>query len=582
MEMGEVKKLVDTYHEAGRSREETVTLISGLPIDVEDAEVFEYIDLVYQKAPALDYHLTDMGNAKRFADQHRGKVLYSHEMKSWLIYIGGKWVKDRKGLIRDLAKRTALTWYMDVSNEFDDDRRKQLRQHAISSEREWRISAMLNLAQSEPGIPVTVEELDNRPWLFNCLNGTIDLHTGELLPHNPEDLLMQQSPVEYDPSATCPEWNTFLEIVTGSDQEIMTLLKRGIGVSLTADIRAQVLFFLYGTGCNGKSTFLAVLRRLFSSYGLKASMSLFTIKNKGESGPNESLANLQGKRYVMATETEQGKRLAVATIKDLTGGEPIRADRKYEHEIEFQPTFKLWLSGNHKPIITDTTYSIWRRIRLIPFTVKIDNPIEDYHLKLESELPGILNWAIDGCLEWQRKGPGQARAVVTATEEYRREQDVLGDFLANRCVFDPQATVGKGELYEAYQEWCRTNAGEELGKRKFGERLVEKGVASASGHGNKALWRGIHLLTDEERVNLVNQVEQFPESFPKRARVSESSGDLVNKVNLINHDNLDGDTLPPEYPTHPCRNCGCGEYWLTDDNRWLCSRCHPKPGSNGK
>jgi len=528
------------------------------------------------------YHLTDIGNAKRFADQHKDKVRYSHEMGKWLLYYGGHWVEDKKGNTHRLAKSTSLTWYFDVGREFDDNRRKELRKHAIDSERDQRIRAMLNLAQSEPGIPVTIDEMDSDPWLFNCRNCTIDLRTGQPRPHNADDLLMQISPVSYDAGAKCPEWLRFMDTVTGSDKEVVSLLRRAMGMSLTGDVRTQVLLFLYGIGCNGKSTFLSIIRELTGSYGLKANMSLFTVRNKGDNGPNESLANLRGKRFVMATEIEEGKRLAVATIKDLTGGEPVRADRKYEHEVEFDVTFKLWLSGNHKPVITDTTYSIWRRFKLVPFTVKIPNPQEDYSRKLEIELSGILNWAIEGCLEWQKQGLGQAESIRMATETYQREQDVIADFLNECCMWEPQATIAVSYLFEAYQKWCETNAGIELGKRKFGDRLVEKGAMRVSGHANKAMWKGIRLIKEEEMVNLVNKVTQNPETFPYTRELEKSSEELPEKVNQINQNNPDNpDGSAPPYPSQ-CHSCGGEEYWLTSWGEYRCCQCHPQPGEGSK
>ncbi|MFC2013806.1 phage/plasmid primase, P4 family, partial [Chloroflexota bacterium] len=520
------------------------------------------------------YHLTDIGNAKRFADQHRDKVRYSHELKKWLRYHGGHWVEDKKGSIRSLAKSTALSWYFDVGTESDDNRRKELRKHAIDSERDFRITAMLNLAQSEPGIPVTIDEMDSDPWLFNCGNCTIDLRTGQPRPHNASDMLMQIIPVTYDAGANCPEWARFMGTITGGDKELISLLKRAVGMSLTGDVRTQLLFFLYGTGCNGKSTFLAIIRKLMGSYGLKASMSPFTIKNKGDNGPNESLANLRGKRFVMATEIEEGKRLAVATIKDMTGSEPIRADRKYEHEVEFDVTFKLWLSGNHKPIITDTTYSIWRRFKLVPFMVKIPNPEEDYSKKLEAELPGILNWAIQGCLEWQKQGLGKSVAVRTATETYQREQDVIADFLTDCCVLEPHVTIAVKDLFNAYQEWCENNVGTELGKRKFGDRLVEKGIMRVPGHANTAMWLGIRLIKEGEMVNLVNKVTQNPGTFPYTRVLDKSSGKLPELVNQINPNNPNSDIAP--YPD-PCYACGGEEYWITPWGEYRCCRCHPQP-----
>jgi len=224
------------------------------------------------------------------------------------------------------------------------------------------------------------------------------------------------------------------------------------------------------------------------------------LKDKSIGGPKEGLANLKGKRLVVASELEDGRRLAVGLIKDMTGGETIKADRKYEHEIEYQPTHKLWLVGNHRPVISDTTLSIWRRVKLIPFTVTIPQQEVDLDLsfKLEAELSGILSWCVKGCLDWQRDGLGEPHAVVAATASYRREQDILGDFIEDRCIVQPTAEVSKRDLRSLYSEWCRDNNVEEISQRTLRARLMERGITDRKGTGGGRLWVGIRAKTDSD------------------------------------------------------------------------------------
>ncbi len=270
-----------------------------------------------------------------------------------------------------------------------------------------------------------------------------------------------------------------------------------------------MLFFLWGLGCNGKSTFVSIIRKLLGNYGDRVNTDLFMVKDKNYGGPKEGLANLRGKRFIVASEIQDGREFNSPLIKDITGGESVKADRKYEHEVEFQPQCKIWIVGNHKPVIKDTTLSIWRRMRLIPFTVTIpDSEIDPYlEQKLELELPGILTWAVRGCLDWQGSGFGESQAIKTATAEYRHDSDILGDFIEDCCQLDPEARMLKSELKEAYEAWCKDNGQEPVTQRTFSTRIQEKGVISHRGHANKHYWVGISLVTQENLLSPKNRIQ---------------------------------------------------------------------------
>jgi putative DNA primase/helicase len=415
------------------------------------------------------FALTDLGNAERLVSQFGDRLRYCYERKRWLVWTGKVWEWDWGNNVKALAKLTVRSIYQEAADEPDKEERKALVIHAKSSESNHQISAMISLAESEPGVPVEATELDTNPWLFNCLNGTIDLRTGQLLPHNKEDLLTIIAPVEYQPDAQRPRWLAFLDRVTNGNTELQGYLQRAVGYSLTGDTKSQVFFFLYGLGNNGKSTFTMTIRKLMGEYGGRVNTDLFMVKDKNIGGPKESLANLKGKRYVVASELEDGRRLAVSLIKDMTGGETIKADRKYEHEIEYLPTHKLWLVGNHKPVITDTSLAIWRRVKLIPFTVTIPNNEVDPDLpsKLEAELPGILSWAVKGCLDWQQHGLQEPKVITTATAHYRHEQDMLADFIEDCCKLEASASISKADLKSEYEKWCRDNNSEPVNQRAF-------------------------------------------------------------------------------------------------------------------
>jgi len=469
-------------------------------------------------APAVfkrSFKWTDLGNAERLVNRHGRDIRYNEERKKWLIWNSKIWEWDFGSKIMSLAKETARNILREAADEEDDDRRKGLIKHAIHSESDAKLNAMISLARSEPGIPVQTKELDSNPWLFNCCNGTIDLRTGVLLPHNREDLITIMSPINYDPNAPCKLWLNFLNRVTDGSAELIEYLQRAVGYSLTGDTRAQALFFLYGLGNNGKSTFIATIRKMMAGYGATAPVDMFLLKDKNIGGPKEDLANLQGKRFVAASEIEVGRRLAVVMIKEMTGGEAIRADRKYEHEIEFIPTHKLWISGNHKPVIADTSLAIWRRIKLIPFTVTIpDNEIDkSLPLKLEADLSNILAWAVEGCLAWQRDGLREPPEITMATLAYRQEEDILAEYIQDCCALKTGVTIPRADLYDNYKQWCENAKCQPVSPKTLRARLIERGITEGRS-GNIRYWRGIELLRGQENDarELRQQTTFLPES----------------------------------------------------------------------
>jgi len=540
-----------------------------------------------QKTDTSSFNLTDLGNAERLIEYYGNTLHYCYERRRWLIWNDKVWEWDMGAKITQLAKLTVRNIYHEAGNEPDENRRKALANHAKISESDHRINAMISLAQSEPGIPVKVTDLDTAPWLFNCLNGTVDLRRGQLLPHRKEDLLTVIVPVEYQPDALCPLWMKFLDRVTASNNELMNYLQRAVGYSLTGDTKAQIWFFLYGLGNNGKSTFTMTIRKLMAGYGERLDVDDLMLKDKKTGGgAKEGIANLKGKRFAVGSELQDGRRLDISFFKDMTGGETIKARRLYEHEVEFSPTHKLWLFGNHKPVIADTTLSVWRRVKLIPFTVTIpDWEIDpDLPFNLEAELRGILAWAVKGCLNWQHYGLKEPDTVITATASYRHEQDILGDFIEDCCILEPLATIPKSDLKDEYQRWCQDNSVEPETQRTFKARLVEKGIGEGR-IGKARYWRGIRLRTeadsdlssdksDKTLGDLHTKVTKGTE-IPIKSLIKEKQKDFtensVSDVTDVTNNNI------PDYPTDPCRNCDCPDYWLSPGNEWLCSRCHPEP-----
>jgi putative DNA primase/helicase len=356
---------------------------------------------------------------------------------------------------------------------------------------------MLKLAQSEPDIPINPDQLDAHAYLLNVSNGTLDLKQGELRGHLREDHLTKRLEVIYNQTARCPRWEAFLERILAGRQELIRFVQKAIGYSLTGNTQEQCFFILYGTGANGKSTLLDTLLALLGSYAKQAAPDVLLSKSI-DRHPTE-LADLMGARLVTAIETGEGRRLAENLVKQMTGGDRIKARFMRQDFFEFSPTFKLFLATNHKPQIRGTDYAIWRRIRLIPFTVTIPEEERDPTLleKLRTELPGILAWAVRGCLAWQREGLKPPADVTHATEAYRAEMDVLAAFLTDCCVVHRNARVKASELYQTYTQWCEDNGEQTENQRSLGMHLTERGFERKRGTAGVHIWEGIGLLTSD-------------------------------------------------------------------------------------
>lgn len=470
---------------------------------LSETEVKNIVDSAYkyEKTSVNGFNCTDLGNAKRLFAQHGDKIRFCFAWRKWLVWNGKAWHIDNNGQILRLAKDTIKKIYEEAANILDMQQRQTIAKWAVSSESEHRLHAMVSLAQSEPGVPISPQELDVDPYLLNCLNGTIDLRTGQLLQHDPKNFITKIIPVSYDPAAQCPQWVDFLETIFNWNYDLILFIQRVVGYSLTGVTAEQCLFLLHGLGANGKSTFIDVMSTLLGDYAQGADFETFLIK-KNETIRND-LARMTGKRFISAIESEGERRLAEVLVKQLTGGDTITARFLFGEFFDFKPTFKIWLAANHKPNIRGTDYAIWRRIKLIPFNVTIPEDKRDPKLpeKLKAELPGILTWAVQGCLEWQKSGLQTPEEVRSATSEYKNEMDVIGIFLDECCILsnDTAVKTQSGTLYDAYRSWCESNGEHALDNRKFGKKLGERGLRPSQANG-KRLWLGVGI---REAVPLV-------------------------------------------------------------------------------
>jgi putative DNA primase/helicase len=435
-------------------------------------------------------HLTDTGNAQRLIEAYGDRLRYCFPWGKWLVWTRKHWEIDSKGIVISYAKTISKQLYTEASEmaaqaaaEPDEDRRDALSKQAAAllswarqCEARSRIDAMIYLAQSEPGIPVVPEEMDTDPWLLNVGNGVLDLRNGKLLPHDPKRLITKLISTKYDPKATCPTWLSVLNRSMAGNQNLISFLQRAFGYALIGDVSEQVFFIFWGAGANGKGTIVNTFLEMLGGFSLKATQELLMVKS-GESHPTER-TKLFRARFVAAVETASGQRLNEAFVKELMGGDPITARRMREDFWTFWPTHKVFLATNHKPVVRGTDHAIWRRPKLVPFNVVIPRHEWDTRLqdKLRAEWPSILAWVVQGCLDWQKHGLGIPEEVEHATQEYRAEMDMLGQFLMDCCVLEPDRRVNSTDLYSAYKEWCADQGVRQPWTQKvLGSSLLERG-----------------------------------------------------------------------------------------------------------
>jgi putative DNA primase/helicase len=395
------------------------------------------------------------------------------------------------------AKATARTIDAEAMREPDDERRKKIRAWATKSESRAGLENMVALARSECG--ASPADFDADPWSLNVANGTIDLRTGELRAHRGEDLISKLAPVDFDPEATAPTWIAFLDRAMAGNAGMIEHLQRLIGYALVGLPCEHILAFSYGGGANGKSVFHNAIATMLGDYGVKAPRGLL-YESRNDRHPAE-LVTLFGARFVLCPETKAGQRFDEGLVKDLVSDEPIQARGMHENFWPFMPSHTLFLAGNAKPTISGTDDGIWRRMVLIPWDVQIPKGERDLTLasKLAAEQPGILAWAILGCLAWQREGLGRPPEVERATDAYRQESNPLAGFLSDRCVIEPEAKVVRSALRMSYESWCVENGAHPVGPAKLAEGLRARGIVDGpmtrTAHDRTPVrsWLGVRL-----------------------------------------------------------------------------------------
>ena len=462
---------------------------------------------------------TDAGNAERLLAMHGDRLRYVTEWKGWTTYDGQRWARDTTQEVKRLAIDTARATYRQCVDIEDAEIRKALEKHARQSEQARGINNMLALAPALPGVTISAIDFDNQPLFLNCSNGTLDLQSGKLYPHRRSDQLMKLCPHVYDPSAQCPEFLRFLSQSMGDREGAsagqveaahvrVEFLRKATGMSLTADVSEKTVFCLFGPRDSGKTTFLNTIRcALGDDYAGQVLIdSLMANSRQSDNNAKADLVDLLGKRFVTTSEAEASQRLAEGRLKYLTQGaySRIKAARKYENPIEFPATHKLWLDANERPEVWSTDDAVWERLKPVPFEFRIAVDEVDRGLarRLQSEAPGILAWAVQGCAQWLKDGLGEIPDVSKARDDWRSENNPLAEFIEDEAELklgDREAFAWTTHIRTRYVKWADQNVGKksQLSSKRFSERLKALGCRQGrryddSGRQHRT-WEGVSL-----------------------------------------------------------------------------------------
>ena len=439
--------------------------------------------------------LTETSNAELLVHMFGDNIRYCTSMHAWYVWGNRKWHEDTEKELYRMAKAVARS-YFTSANELDlqDLNRKRFIAHANTSESLRGLQNMIALAQTEEGICVGIDDFDRDQMLLNVENGTIDLSTQKLHKFDRLDYMTKIAPVTYDKNAWSETWDKFLKDVI-PDPDVRGFLQTAVGYSLTGQMDEDKMFMLHGRGGNGKTTFVSTILNMLGDYGSQAASNM--LMHKKNSGPSNELFVLIDKRFVSATETSESHRLDENLIKQMTGMDRVSINPKYKSQMEFTPTWKIWLSTNHEPVIVGTDIAIWRRLLKIPFNVTItgeqrDPKLKPFLMRDRKERSGILNWALRGVKQWNEEGLVVPQAIIEATRWYRADQDLTGRFIEDCCQLHPNLSISKNKLYKAYSEYCRQINEKEKPMKAFGHQLKEREISDGR-IPNSRHWIGIDV-----------------------------------------------------------------------------------------
>ena len=452
----------------------------------------------------LNYLPTDEGNANRIRDAYGESLRFVIEDSSWLQWNGYRWVAGQATIVWSLFSglmQQARKQYAELPPPPDDDKEavkqhKQLGAFLLNSTNAKPIQNAILSFQNIPDVRVSASQMNAGMMSIGTPSGAIDLLTGRATIANMSLYVTKSLAVDYDPNATCPRWLQFLEEITPGHPELISYLQRCVGYSLTGSVKEECLFFLSGTGANGKGTFVETITQLMGDYGIVAPKSMFARELQTMGSDDYHAASLFGMRFAAAAELEEGSYWDEAKIKALTGGDSVTGRHPYGRPFSFVPQHTLWVSGNRRPAVKGTDNGIWRRLKLIRFTANFpEDSGRDGNLKtiLLTELPGILRWAVQGCLDWQDQGLNHPKCVTDWTREYREEEDVLGLFIKERLESDSMSSVALAVVYDEYTDWMEQEGSIKfaLTRRSIGKKLRELGFNVVHSRAGKMVdgWR---------------------------------------------------------------------------------------------
>ena len=446
-------------------------------IDAEFYEVAEDCCCAEEEFKAmLAMARNDVGNGERFLHLFGNDVRYNEENHRWHIWTGKKWMADFDNEVLRMAVNTYEAFLSAVKQVdwTDENVMIKMQRHANKMGNGSTLKAMLKQAAIQR--PVRSNDFDSNNDLLSCQNGTINLKTGDLSPHKREDYISKISPCEFISESKPEIFLNVLNKIFQYDSEMIDYIQKVLGYFLTGWTAEQCFFIAYGAGANGKSTLIDIISKIIPEHTVTISAgALMDAKTSGTASPE--LAMTKGARLVLAAESNDTDNFNEAKIKQMTGGDKIYARALYSQGFEFDPTFKIWLSTNHKPRINGSDNGIWRRIHLIPFEVIIPEKEQDRELaqKLETEKDAIFSWMVEGARKLLVEGLKKPAAVEDALKEYRSSMDAMHDFITDWTECDSKSRVQSSALYESYLEYCKVNGIECLKQKDFSKKVEDKG-----------------------------------------------------------------------------------------------------------
>jgi P4 family phage/plasmid primase-like protien len=461
------------------------------------------IDLATGEITELDrgQQYGDIYNGRVFSQIFEGKMLFCHASNQWLLWDGTIWRWCLSGEQDIAAKQASKELIKQAAQAFANNPKaednKLIQANAKQTLNNQKRFDMLRAASTESGMSIgSVAELDADPMLLGCGNGVINLRTGTLLAPNPKMLISKIVRASFDSNAKAPLWEKFISECFLGDRETIHYMQKALGYSITGDVSEEVMHFCYGVGSNGKTLLTNIMYNLMGDYAAIADTDLLMRKDKtNDNSPTPDIARLQGKRFVVANEVEEGRRLNDKNLKTLASKQNLHARELYGRTFEFSPHHKLWVTTNHKPYVSDQSEGAWRRIRLIPFKNLVSGNQVDFGLeeKLMAESSGILNWLIKGCINWQQERLNPSTSIQNCSMEYRKESDALGLFISECCIEDSGLKEDQQNLYSQWRYWCQANGHHQGSKRTLTIRLEAKGISSKAYIGKSRAYQGIRL-----------------------------------------------------------------------------------------